>query len=446
MVRPDRETFSLRFRQNRYDVSSNFNDKSLNTEALPGPRLQSNIFDILVRFRQELEVLVGDVSQMYHQLILKLEDRPFHRFPWRHLDTKSLPQVYKFSRFVFGGCYCSFCAQFTWQTHAENHKSEYPLAAEAVRHNCYMHDLMPSVPTVEIVKEIRRQLTELGSLVGFHIHKWISNQAEELEDIPEADRASEIDLERNKFPTTKTLGVLWTAERDTFSFSYELTPKIKLTKRTVLKKTAAIYDPQGFLAAYVVRAKLLIQKAWIEAADWDVLLLVRHQEQWTAWLQESRGLEKIEIPRCLKDRGFKAVNVSLHAFSDASESAYAASIYTSHEYEDGSITARLLGSKARLAPLKAMSIPRLELIGALIGLRLTKQTCSALRIPMECVTFWIDSLNVVFWIQDKVEITNLSFPIALGRFMSIQTQINGATFSSSLTPQTMVREDLQFPN
>ena len=264
VVRPDRETTKVRI---VFDASAKFNDRSLNTEALPGPKLQSNIFDILVRFRQELEVLVGDVSQMYHQLILKLEDRPFHRFPWRHLDTKSLPQVYKFSRFVFGGCYCPFCTQFTWQIHTENHKSKNPLAAEAVHHNCYMDDLMPSVPTVEIAKETRKQLTELGSLAGFHIRKWISNRAEVLEDIPEADRASEIDLERNKFPTTKMLGVLWTAERDTFSFSYELTPKIKLTKRNVLKKTATIYDPLGFLAPYVVRAKLLIQKAWMEAAD-----------------------------------------------------------------------------------------------------------------------------------------------------------------------------------
>jgi len=119
-----------------------------------------------------------------------------------------------------------------------------------------MDDLMPSVPTVEIAKETRRQLTELGSLAGFHIRKWISNLAEVLQDIPEADRASEIDLERNKFPTTKTLGVLWTAERDTFSFSYELTPDMKLRKRNILKKTAT-----GFLAPYVVRAKLLIQKA-----------------------------------------------------------------------------------------------------------------------------------------------------------------------------------------
>ena len=220
---------------------------------------------------------------------------------------------------------------------------------------------MPSVPTIEIAKETRRQLTELGSLAGFHIRKWISNRAEVLEDIPEADRASQIDLERNKFPTTKMLGVLWTAERVTFSFSYELTPDMTITKRNVLKKSATIYDPLGFLAPYVVRAKLLIQKAGMEAADWDVLLPVRHQEQWMAWFQESRDLKQIEIPRCLKDRGSKAVNVSLHTFSDASESAYAASVYVRHENEDGSITARLVGSKTQLAPLKAMSIPRLEL-------------------------------------------------------------------------------------
>ena len=95
----------------------------------------------------------------------------------------------------------------------------------------------------------------------------------------------------------------------------------------------------------------------MEAADWDVLLPVRHQEQWRAWFQELRELEQIEIPRCLKDRGFQDSNVSLHTFSDDSESAYAASVYVRHEYEDGSITARLVGSKTQPAPLKAMSIP-----------------------------------------------------------------------------------------
>ena len=64
-----------------FDGSAPFEEKSLNTEALTGPKLQSDVFDILVKFRKELVALVGDISQMYHQL-----DRPLHRFLWRNMD------------------------------------------------------------------------------------------------------------------------------------------------------------------------------------------------------------------------------------------------------------------------------------------------------------------------------------------------------------------------
>ena len=104
---------------------------------------------------------------MYHQLVLKPENRQFHR----NLDVGSPPQVYEFSQFVLGGCYCPFCAQFTWQSHAENHKTQYPLATEAVRNHCYMDDLMPSVPTIDIANETRKQLTELGTMEVFHTKK-----------------------------------------------------------------------------------------------------------------------------------------------------------------------------------------------------------------------------------------------------------------------------------
>lgn len=264
-----------------------------------------------------------------------------------------------------------------------------------------MDDLMPSVATIEIAKETRKQLTELGNLAGFHLRKWMSNQAEVLKDIPDEDRAQTIDLEENKLSTTKTLGVLWTADLDTFSFKYSLTPETELTKRKVLKKTATIFDPLGFLAPYAVRAKILIQQAWVEATGWDVPLPGHHQKLWKSWFEESIGLQGIRIPRCLKDRHSTAVKASLHTFSDASEAAYAAAVYIRHEYEDKSITTRLVGSKTRLSPLKAMSIPRLELMGAVIGLPLTKQISAALEIPLSPATFWVDSMNVVYWIHGQ---------------------------------------------
>ena len=191
-----------------FDASAKFQGKSLNSEALPGPKYQADMFSILVRFRKELVAFVGDVSQMYHQVVLPLEDRPLHRFLWRNLDQSKEPEVYEFLRYVFGGCYCPFCAQYVWQKHEDDHKAEYPLAAEVVKNSCYMDDLMPSVETVEAVKEMRQQLTELGDKAGFHIREWISQEPGVIMDIPEADRATKVDLERSEFPVTKTLGVV----------------------------------------------------------------------------------------------------------------------------------------------------------------------------------------------------------------------------------------------
>ena len=151
VVKPDRATTKVRV---VFDGSAAFEGNSLNNESLPGPKLQSNVFDILVGFRQELVVLIGDISQMYHQLLLLPEDRPLlHRFLWRDLDQSKEPEVYEFLRFIFGGQYCPFCAQYTWQTHADTHKCQFPLAAVAVEKHCYMDDLMPSLPTMEEAKE-----------------------------------------------------------------------------------------------------------------------------------------------------------------------------------------------------------------------------------------------------------------------------------------------------
>ena len=142
-----------------------------------------------------------------------------------------------------------------------------------------MDDLSPSAPTVDEAKETWRQLTELGDQAGFHIRKWVSNDVDVIADIKEEDRASEIDLEKRELPTTKTLGVLWSATDDKFFFRDSLQlDGFEFTKRNVLKKTATVYDPLGFLSPYIVRSKLLMQKAWLGAATWDDLLPKHHQQ------------------------------------------------------------------------------------------------------------------------------------------------------------------------
>ena len=104
-----------------FDGSAPLEGKSLDTEALTGPKLQSDVSDILVKFRKETVAMAVDISQMYHKLVLREEDRPLHRFLWREMDLRKEPEVYEFLRFILGGCYCPFCAQFTWQKHSELH-------------------------------------------------------------------------------------------------------------------------------------------------------------------------------------------------------------------------------------------------------------------------------------------------------------------------------------
>ena len=201
-----------------FDASATYQGRSLNTETLPGPKLKSNIFDILLSFRKELVTFAGDVSQMYHQLVLQPDDRPFHRFLWRSLDPSKQPETYEFQRFIFGGCYCPFCAQYVWQQHARDHQHQYPLAAKAVLKNCYMDDLMLSVKSVEEAWLMRKEITELGDKAGFHVRKWISHRHKVIADIPGQERAAEIDLSKTELPVTKTLCVLWNTHEDKFSF------------------------------------------------------------------------------------------------------------------------------------------------------------------------------------------------------------------------------------
>ena len=124
VVRPEKATTKVRV---VFDGSAQQNGKSLNSESLPGPKLQSDIVDVLVMFRKETVALAGDVSQMYHQILLSPEDRALYRFLNRNLDSGDTPKVYEFKRFIFGGCYCPFCFQYAW--HRQTSQGDLPIGS-----------------------------------------------------------------------------------------------------------------------------------------------------------------------------------------------------------------------------------------------------------------------------------------------------------------------------
>ena len=169
------------------------------------------------------------------------------------------------------------------------------------------------------------------------------------------------------------------------------------TKRNVLSTIARLFDPLQLLAPYTMRAKILMQELWAAGCDWDDAVSDELSIKWKKWLSELPELSAFEVPRCLRHPDPK--EVQLHVFSDASEDAYATAAYLVCQYSDHSPTSRLIASKSRLAPLKVISIPRLELMGAVLSTRLAKGITQVLSV---CKTvFWTDSSNVCYWVRNS---------------------------------------------
>ena len=315
VLRPDKSTTKTRI---VFDASAKFNDLSLNDIVLQGPKLQSDLFAVLLRFRRDPVALMCDIKEMYLQIKLKPEDQPYHRFLWRNLETDREPDVFEFDRVVFGVNSSPFQAQFVAQEHARKHQSVFPLAAETVLKSTYMDDSMDSVPDVKTAVELYSQLSQLWKSAGMYARKWLSNVPEVLQFIPSSDCASEVDLDRGELPPVKTLGVLWCPMEDLFKFQVNQTAeKHEHSKRSFLKKIATLFDPLGLLSPYTVRAKVLLQEMWASGVDWDEPVNENLSMKASRWFKELSALVNIQIPRCL--RTTRAVKeVALHTFVDAS--------------------------------------------------------------------------------------------------------------------------------
>ena len=112
VVRPDRTTTKTRI---VFDASAKFEGVSLNDTILPGPKLQKDLNDVLLRFRKHPVALVCGIAEMY----LRIEVAPKHRPYLRFLEKEKEPEEFDFNRAVFGVNSSPFQAQFVAQANAE---------------------------------------------------------------------------------------------------------------------------------------------------------------------------------------------------------------------------------------------------------------------------------------------------------------------------------------
>ncbi len=374
-------------------------DTSLNSYVSPGPKLQADLHDLLVSFRMNPVGLLGDISKMFLQVLLRSHDKQFHRILWAK-DEESLedPVVLQSTRWVFGNAQAPFAAQFAILKLVEDHGDKFPHAARVLKDCRYVDDLIVSFEDEETAMKLRKELMQLAKIGGFDIKKWISNSREVLKDVPVKDRVLKWELDDNEMnlPVSKALGVVWDAAHDLFVVYTKYSEfKDKLTKRTFLRVLAAVFDPLSFLAPFIIRGRVLLQLSWKEALDWDTVIEGDLGDRMLAWLKELPELANVKIRRSVRDKS--ETPLDLHAFSDASSHAYACVIYIRTQAADGQINVSLLTAKSRVAPNRAISIARLELIGLLLAAGLGSRVSELTGLG---ITYWTDSMNANWWAVD----------------------------------------------
>ncbi|XP_064464098.1 uncharacterized protein LOC135375287 [Ornithodoros turicata] len=267
--------------------------------------------------------------------------------------------------------------------------------ADVLASSFYVDDLLTGAQNLESAVKLYNDANEVMETAHMRLRKWTSN-CSALEGVFRHEKESST---KNN-PVTKVLGVVWDKRNDTLACSLDSIVKsvhVAGTKRNVLQASARIYDPLGFLHPFTVRARMIFQALWVEEVGWDAEMPRDKQDQWSQWCRELPELAEVIVDRCMFPSGCR--NPQLHIFCDASPKGYGAVAYLRGQNEDGSTTATFVLVKSRVAPLKQLTLPRLELMAALIGSRMM-HNLKRIFSGIEFESFmWSDSMIALWWIR-----------------------------------------------
>ena len=393
-----------------YDCAAKFGQTSLNHQLLQGPDQTNQLVGVLSRFRQETVGMVADIEGMFHQVLVDPKDCDTLRFLWwPNGDLTKEMEEYRMVKHLFGATSLPSVANFCLRKIAQLYQEEFDAeAVETVKRNMYVDDMMKSTSATEKAVSLASQLRKLLEKGGFRLTKWYSNDRELLATIPESERAkSVVNLELEKLPTESALGLKWNTEED--KFVWEVLEKVlhsvnqkPMTRRGIVSAVYSLFDPLGFIAPYVMKAKLLLQTLSRKRLGWDDPLDEADKGQWKRWLEDLPKLQEIQVERCFKPKEFGEVKeVQLHLFSDASRQGYAAVAYLRLKDVFNRIHCAFVMGKARLAPVREISIPRLELTAAVISVKLSKIIREELDMTIDQVHYWTDSTSVLKCINNE---------------------------------------------
>lgn len=374
--------------------ASTSNRLSLNDNLEKGPTIQDDLFNILLRFRTKTYVISADITKMYRQVLIDENQRKLQRILWR--DHKHDPiKTYELQTVTYGTASAAYLAIRCMHQLAIENTTNAPLEAKKIMKDFYVDDLLTGASTIAEARQIKENLGKILKSGGFELRKWCSNDPKIIDQAEENDSFSVISFD--KHDSMKTLGLQWNFKNDIL---YYASPKQMasnaMTKRAILSNTSKIFDPLGLVGPITVQGKVIMQELWRLKIGWDVSVPKSIAELWHNLTSHWEAINEIEIPRLA---GLINKESELHGFCDASIRAYGACIYLKTKNKEGRHIVRLICAKAKVAPLKAQSLPRLELCGAFLLTKLMKTVLQAIEETPGKIVYWTDAKIVLSWIK-----------------------------------------------
>ncbi|XP_075217868.1 uncharacterized protein LOC142322675 [Lycorma delicatula] len=337
---------------------------------------------------------------MYRQIRVSENDVDFQRTVWR-VDSNEPIQTYQLMTVTYGTAAAPYLATRCLQQLATIEKKKYPRVSQVLQSDFYVDDLLSDADSLEEARRIQDELITMLQGAGFHLRKWCGNHSQLLDNIPEKHKQQHfIGSWADESQPIKMLGIMWDAKGDNFMFMTKVNVQRLITKRNVLGRIASLFDPLGLLTSVIVKAKAFMRRLWELKGGWDDPLSGQLQLSWNNFVSELSLLELLHIPR--KVCAANATNIQIHGFSDASTVAYGACVYLRCELADGTISTELICAKSWVAPIRQVSLPRLELCRAVLLSQLVTRVISTLKLTSIPKCFlWSDSTVALAWIKSS---------------------------------------------
>ncbi|XP_026746147.1 uncharacterized protein LOC113507491 [Trichoplusia ni] len=372
------------------------NNTSLNNLLYVGPKLQQDLRNLIMRWRMREICYTSDIKKMYRMVLVKKEDADCQRILWRKHFTDEV-EDYRMLRVTFGTASAPYLAIKALKQLSQDENDTFPIGAEILKEDFYVDDCLSGDHTLEGAIKGSLQLRQLLEKGGFVLQKWASNSKEFLEKIPRSLRSSSVEKGITSESTIKTLGLTWNMTTDSFRYHTKLPLKPTcITKRTILADVQSLFDPLGWISPAIIMAKMLIQNIWKQRLDWDEIVEQKEEEEWLKLRESFGNMNKIQINRWIYTNQDTS-KITLHGYCDASNKGYCAVVY--YRVETHTIKTGIIASRTKLAPLKPISLPRLELSGAVLLSKLLKQVRDAMRLKESQTFAWTDSTIVLSWLM-----------------------------------------------